>query len=129
MPLRPEVTGFDFWVWCWCAPDSGDVRIVVTRAIHLADGEWSAVALRPALRVADGEPLSGHDLDLLARWLRANGAAVERYWRLDLMFAENFLRSLARLTRAGAGAGAARRAGLAESHSAGKLQNCIKPAP
>lgn len=92
--LRPEDTGLPFWLWCWCAPAETVVQVVVTRASSLADGEWSAVALHPQLRLLDGEPLSGRDLDLLALWLRRNGAAVARYWRQDLMFTQEFLRCL-----------------------------------
>jgi hypothetical protein len=95
VPLRPEDTGLGFWIWCWCAPAaSGEARVAVTRTSRLVDGDWSLVALRPALRVVDGEPLSGRDLDRLARWLRANGAAVERYWRQETMFTADFLRIL-----------------------------------
>jgi hypothetical protein len=94
VPLRPEDTGLDFWLWCWCQPASEEVQVVVSGAAGLADGAWSTVALRPVLRVLDGEPLSDRDLDRLARWLRANGAAVERYWRQETMFAADFLRAL-----------------------------------
>jgi hypothetical protein len=94
VPLRPEDTGLAFWIWCWCSPTSDDVQVIVTCSPSLADGEWSTVALRPEFHVVDGEPLSGHDLDRLACWLRVNGAAVERYWRQDVMFTKDFLRSL-----------------------------------
>ena len=76
MPLRPEDTGLDIRVWCWCSPASDDVQVAVTASAPLADGEGSMVAPRPALRVVDGEPVSGRDLDLLARWLSADDAAA-----------------------------------------------------
>ena len=95
--LRPDDTGMPFWIWCWCAPAEYVVQVVVTRARSLADGEWSTIAVYPDLRLLDGEPLSGRDLDHLAHWLRWNGAVLARYWRQDVMFTEEFRRRLVRV--------------------------------
>jgi hypothetical protein len=95
--LPPDITGLPFWVWCWCAPEETEVQVVVTRASSLADGEWSTIAVHPDLRIVDGEPLTGRDLDRLAHWLRWNGAMVSRYWRQEVMFTPEFRERLVRV--------------------------------
>jgi hypothetical protein len=95
--LRPDDTGLPFWVWCWCAPAEPMVQVVVTGAPSLADGEWSTVAVHPDLRLVDGEPLSGRDLDQLALWLRWNGTLVARYWRQEVMFSAEFREGIVRV--------------------------------
>jgi hypothetical protein len=73
------------------------VQLVVTRAQSLADGEWPTIAVNQDLRLVDGEPLLGRDLDQLAYWLRPNGTVVARYWRQEVMFTADFRKRLVRV--------------------------------
>ena len=86
--LTPEATGLPFVVWLSQSGDSGHaVRIWISRGPKPTASEMVAVAIRPDIRVADGE-LSATDLALLQRWMELNLKVLVGYCDGDIEFTE-----------------------------------------
>ena len=91
--LTPKKTGLPFVVWVSQNGDSGhDVRVVSAGAKAIPS-EMVAVAIRPAVRVVDGE-LSASDSALLKRWVGLNMAVLVKYWYGDIEFTEDAIKAI-----------------------------------
>lgn len=67
--LKPTDTGLPFVVWISVAPHDNaghDVSVWVSRSVKVVPSEMVRVAIRPDVRVVDGD-LSGSDLSVLRK--------------------------------------------------------------
>lgn len=82
--LFPRHTGLPFVVWISVKGGAKhDVRVKVSPGAKVQASELISVALRPAIRVVDGEMDSG-DLVLLSKWIELNRDVIIRYWEGDI---------------------------------------------
>ncbi len=78
--LPPIMTGLPFVVWI--SPKGGakhDVRVKVSVGPRAKPGEFITVAIRPRVKVIDGN-MPAADLALLARWIELNREALVEFW-------------------------------------------------
>jgi hypothetical protein len=83
--LSPKRTGLPFVVWisagAWIQND--DIRVKITRGPKVKSSEMISVALRPMLRVIDGQ-LSNEELGLLEQWVQLNLEVLIDYWNGEI---------------------------------------------
>jgi hypothetical protein len=95
--LPPAFTGLPFVVWI--SPKGfarHDVRVKVSKSHRVKPGEFVTVAVRPKVRVLQGQ-LSPADLRLLRRWIEQNKEALIRFWEGDIATSPDVLAVLKRL--------------------------------
>ena len=93
--LSPKRTGLPFVVWI--SPKAGaphDVRVKVSRGPKVHPSEWISVAVRPEAHVVGGGKMSGHDLELLRRWIDLNRDALIKYWEGEIEYTEDAIAAL-----------------------------------
>ena len=82
--LFPRHTGLPFVVWIsFRGGAQHDVRVKVSPGPKAMPYEMTSVAIRPEVRVVEGE-LSGPDLALLTRWIELNRDTLLHYWEGDI---------------------------------------------
>ena len=82
--LFPKHTGLPFVVWISVQGNARhDVRVKVSPSPKAEPGEMILVALRPEVRVIDGD-LSAEQLRLLAPWMELNREVLLQYWAGDI---------------------------------------------
>jgi len=82
--LSSKHTGLPFVVWISQRGDARhDVRVMVSRSLKATPSEMVSVAIRPRVRVVEGN-LSSADLTLLRKWIKLNQDVLERHWDGDL---------------------------------------------
>jgi hypothetical protein len=92
--LGPRTTGLPFVVWISPATDDqSDVCVRVSRGLKADPSEMAVVAIRPNVRVMEGE-LSSGDLALLRTWVELNREILEKYWDGDIEFTEHVVAAL-----------------------------------
>lgn len=94
--LGQKHTGLPFVVWISVRGGARhDVRVKVSRNLKATPSELISVAMRPEVRVIDGE-MSGSDLALLGQWIELNRDVIIRYWNseIDTMDALQAIRSI-----------------------------------
>jgi hypothetical protein len=86
-------TGLPFVVWISPRGNARhDVFIKVSPGPRMTS-EMASVAIRPEVRVIDGE-METQDLALLRRWVELNRDVLIRYWDGDIEFTEDALAEL-----------------------------------
>lgn len=82
--LFSKHTGLPFVVWIsYKGGAQHDVRVKVSPAPKALPSEMASVAIRPEIRVVQGE-MSSSDLALLSRWIEINRNILLRYWEGDI---------------------------------------------
>jgi hypothetical protein len=77
--LFPKHTGLPFVVWIsYRGGAQDDVRVKVSGGPKAIASEMSSVAIRPKVRVVDGQLAPG-DLEQLTRWIELNQDVLVRY--------------------------------------------------
>lgn len=77
--LFSKHTGLPFVVWIsYRGGAQDDVRVKVSPGPRALPSQMVSVAIRPEIRVVDGE-LSPSDLSLLARWIEMNRDTLLKY--------------------------------------------------
>ncbi len=82
--LFSKHTGLPFVVWIsYKGGAQHDVRVKVSPGPKTLPSEMASVAVRPEIRVMQGE-LSPGDLALLSRWIEINRDTLLKYWDGDI---------------------------------------------
>jgi len=82
--LFSKHTGLPFVVWIsYKGGAQHDVRVKVSPGPKAFPSEMASVAIRPEIRVMQGE-LSPGDLALLSRWIEINRETLLKYWDGDI---------------------------------------------
>ena len=82
--LYPKHTGLPFVVWISVQGNARhDVRVKVSLSPKAQPGEMISVALRPEVRVVDGD-LSAEQFQLLTQWIELNREVLLQYWTGDI---------------------------------------------
>jgi hypothetical protein len=82
--LFPKHTGLPFVVWIsFRGGAQHDVRVKVSPGPRAMPYEMASVAIRPEVRVVEGE-ITGPDLALLTRWIELNRDILLHYWDGDI---------------------------------------------
>jgi hypothetical protein len=92
--LPGRLTGLPFVVWI--SPQGGarhDVRVKVSTGPRAKPGEFITVAVRPKVRVIEGDISAAH-LALLTRWITLNRDVLVRFWDGDLEYTTDVLDKL-----------------------------------
>src|SRR4051794_41065685 len=81
--LSPKRTGLPFVVWISPRGNARhDVRVKVSAGPRAVPSEMVSVAIRPQVRVIEGE-MKASDLALLRQWVELNRDVLIRYWEGD----------------------------------------------
>ena len=89
--LRPDRTGLPFVVWISQRGNARhDVRVNVTPGPAWQPERAASVAVRPAVRVVQGE-LPAADLALLGRWIARNEPVLIDFWEGRIAYTEDAL--------------------------------------
>ncbi|MDZ4800518.1 MAG: hypothetical protein SGI92_20365 [Bryobacteraceae bacterium] len=92
--LSPKRTGLPFVVWI--SPKAGakhDIRVKVSPGPKAKSEDLISVALRPEVRVVDGE-LSPQDLARLREWVALNLDVLVRFWDGQIEYTEEVIEAL-----------------------------------
>ena len=82
--LFPKHTGLPFVVWISVRGGARhDVRVKVSPSGKALPGEMATVALRPEVRVIEGE-VSPAELDQLRSWIARNLDVLIAYWEAEI---------------------------------------------
>ena len=82
--LFSKHTGLPFVVWIsYKGGAQHDVRVKVSPGPKALPSEMASVAIRPRVRVVEGE-MSPADLALLAKWIELNRDTLLKYWDGDI---------------------------------------------
>jgi hypothetical protein len=86
--IFPRTSGLPFVVWI---SERGharhDVRVKVAKGPKALPGEMASVAVRPDVRIVEGEMAAG-DFELLKTWIERNRQALIEYWNSEIDTAE-----------------------------------------
>jgi Domain of unknown function (DUF4160) len=82
--LFPKHTGLPFVVWIsYKGGARHDVRVKVSHGPKALASEMISVAVRPHVRVVEGN-LNSSDLALLTRWIELNQDTLLQYWEGEI---------------------------------------------
>ena len=82
--LFPKHTGLPFTVWISVKGGARhDVRVKVSRAPKAIPADMVSVAIRPRVRVVEGE-LDARELAVLSSWIELNREVLIAYWNGDI---------------------------------------------
>jgi hypothetical protein len=82
--LFPKHTGLPFTVWISVKGGARhDVRVKVSRTSRANPEDMVSVAIRPRVRVVEGE-LDAKELALLSSWIELNRDALIAYWNGEI---------------------------------------------
>ena len=82
--LFPKHTGLPFVVWIsYRGGAQHDVRVKVSPGPKAIPSELASVAIRPVVRVVEGE-ITPNDLALLAKWIELNRDVLLKYWEGEI---------------------------------------------
>ncbi len=92
--LSPKRTGLPYVVWISPRGNAQhDVRVQISRGPKVRPGEFVSVALRPTLRVVEGE-LTADEMRLLQAWVAINFDVIVQFWDGVIEYTENALAAL-----------------------------------
>src|SRR5262249_37562562 len=82
--LFSKHTGLPFVVWIsYKGGAQHDVRVKVSPGPKALAGEMASVAIRPDVRVVEGD-VSASDLALLTKWIEINRETLLKYWEGEI---------------------------------------------